>query len=195
MRANFIIIDVIVNAAGATMILLFLFMVRISPNSVIEPPHYHYGSVLRIEISGFEKELREEVVAQLTNSSTVNYRIVYGKGKNLINVSPATRVLGQIGTWMEPLASDRGNIVTIVPCPANDSKWQLGFLTRLFGGEDTLPPIKLTVKIRYIGVPNGQLVGAYSVGPTIMPPTRTLTASESWILDWSIKNGVDCDRL
>ncbi|MCZ7596688.1 MAG: hypothetical protein M5U09_01470 [Gammaproteobacteria bacterium] len=177
------------------MILLFLFIVRINPNPVPDPPRYPYGSLMLVEIAGAPGAI-DHIFALLSSRDGDFKQVLYAQsqgdpaiGEDL-DAGEHESPLGRFNVWRKTGARDK--LTAVIPCPRGDSGWSMDLVMRAFGGADTVEPSTLDIKITYHGVEEAALVSDSGRGPELS--YRITTQPEGhWTKQWNIDEGEHCD--
>lgn len=122
-KGGLFIADILVNATGAMMILLFLFIVRLSPWPAPEDPRSAIQPIMIVELhsspGGKPFPVSASLAVQNGRSMTVT-PIAASTGRD-VALSPSFGP--EIGNWGREIGNDIMRL--IVPCPPPNSTWDL----------------------------------------------------------------------
>ncbi|EEE37842.1 hypothetical protein RKLH11_1680 [Rhodobacteraceae bacterium KLH11] len=121
-KGGLFIADILVNATGSMMILLFLFIVRLSPWPAPEDPRSTIQPVMIVEIQSSTGATTFPISASLAvqNGKSIT---VTDDGSTGPNVALSPSFGPEIGNWGGEIEIDFMRL--IVPCPPPTSTWDL----------------------------------------------------------------------
>lgn len=194
MNRALISVDIIVNAAGATMILFFLFIVRVSPEKLPDvakdspPPIELVRSVMILNIMGPIDELY--VLLCRVSGGGVCFRIEAGGPAS----SQVTQTIGD--PEFLPLRVAQDALRVVVACAGPDSEWVLRLGYGVFGRGDldeSSPEVVVRMELE------DRAVAALNVEEPWQRHDTNSATHRAWIdprrdrvLPWSIANGGGC---
>lgn len=117
------VVDILVNATGAVLTLLFLLILRLSPAQSDVPPMFPDRPVMWIEVSlAAGGELDRLALRLRQRGAQVEETVLYPRGNNE-PLRPRDSIATPFGPWGGSWQGDR--LRAIVPCPAPGSDWRL----------------------------------------------------------------------
>lgn len=126
MSGRMFVVDILVNATGAVLILFFLLILRLSPSQSDVPPLFPNRSVMWIDVSLEAPGDIDRLGLRLWHLAPGRNEAVLrpggpGQAQRIETEAPSK----PFGPWGSTRHGDM--LRTIVPCPATRSEWQLSF--------------------------------------------------------------------
>ena len=193
MKSRLFVADILVNGTGAMMVLLFLFIVRLSPQEHLAPPTSLNRPLMLIDIYSSEAVLTPVVPfsAYLANTISNAEAVPIAQKPFFFRKSPRSPDAG-FGDWGVTPTADGMRL--IVPCPETGS-WALT-LTYPTAASDLRDAIhEVVVRVRLLGDESASLNCNTSAALNTAECSRTLSLQfeKNQKMTWLSSLEANCD--